>query len=85
MRLVALHPDYDPTLAALALLKETLALSGDRWEWREAHFDRLAGTDLLRSGLEAGSPLEDLREGWDTALNSFRQLRQAYLIYPPGQ
>jgi uncharacterized protein YbbC (DUF1343 family) len=81
VRLAALGPGYDPTLAALALLRETRAMSGDRWEWRQAHFDRLAGTDDLRLGLEAGLPLETLREGWDEALDSFRRLREPYLLY----
>ena len=31
-------------------------------------FRRLAGTDRLREGLEAGRPLEELREGWDEDL-----------------
>jgi uncharacterized protein YbbC (DUF1343 family) len=85
VRLIALGPDYDPTLAALALLLETRAMSGDRWEWREGHFDRLAGTDRVRAGLEAGSSLEELRMGWDEALEAFRQLRGEYLIYPSGE
>jgi len=81
VRLVSVNPDYDPTLAALVLLRETRRMSGDRWEWRQGHFDRLAGTDLLRVGVEAGQPLDVLREGWDVALEAFLQLRDGYLIY----
>lgn len=81
VRLVATSDDYDPTMAALALLLETRRMSGDRWEWRIGHFDRLAGTDQLRLGLEAGLALEELREGWDEALDRFRALRGPYLIY----
>jgi uncharacterized protein YbbC (DUF1343 family) len=81
VRLTASGPDYDPTLAALALLRETRRLSGDQWEWRESHFDRLAGNDRLREGLEAGESLGELREGWDEALDAFRRLREPYLIY----
>jgi uncharacterized protein YbbC (DUF1343 family) len=81
VRLVALGPEYDPTLASLALLRETRRLSGDRWTWRVAHFDRLAGTDRLRSGIEAGRSLEELRAGWGEALERFRALREPYLIY----
>ena len=82
VRLVALDAAYDPTRAALALLTETRRLSGERWSWREAHFDRLAGTDRLREGIEAGLPVEELRAGWDEALKRFQALRQPYLIYP---
>jgi len=82
IRLKATGPDYDPTLAALALLREIRELSGDRWEWRVAHFDRLAGTDRLRLGLEEGLTVGDLSEGWEEALTTFQELRAPYLIYP---
>jgi beta-N-acetylhexosaminidase len=81
IRLRALAPGYDPTLAALALLTELRRASGPRWEWRKSHFDRLAGTDRLRVGIEEGEPLRRLREGWDQALRDFRTLRAPYLIY----
>lgn len=81
VRLTALTPGYDPTLAALALLRETRIMSGDRWEWRASHFDRLAGTDRLRAGIEDGIPLEALRAGWDEDLRAFMTKREPYLIY----
>ena len=68
-------------VAALALLLETRRMSGDRWEWRQGHFDRLAGTDRLRAGVEGGLDLNALREGWDEALRAFIHLRAGYLIY----
>jgi uncharacterized protein YbbC (DUF1343 family) len=81
VRLTATDPEYDPTLATLALLLETRRMSGDRWEWRVSHFDRLAGTDRLRLGLEEGLTIEELRAGWDEELAAFRALRAPYLIY----
>jgi uncharacterized protein YbbC (DUF1343 family) len=81
VRLRSTGPAYDPTLTALALLRETRRMSGDLWEWRQGHFDRLAGNDRLREGLERGDPLESLRVGWDDALDAFRQLREEYLVY----
>lgn len=81
VRLVYTNPGYDPTLAALALLRETRRLSGDRWEWRRGHFDRLAGTDRLREGIEGGLSMDILREGWDDALEAFLELRAPYLLY----
>jgi uncharacterized protein YbbC (DUF1343 family) len=82
IRLWALRPDYDPTLAALALLREIRDVSAGRWEWRVAHFDRLAGTDRLRAGIDAGSSVEELRSGWDEGLRDFAAKRERYLIYP---
>jgi uncharacterized protein YbbC (DUF1343 family) len=82
VRLTAVDPEYDPTLATLALLTEIRRQAGDLWEWREAHFDRLAGTDKLRLDLEAGATLAELRAGWDDALEVFKRRRSPYLIYP---
>ena len=81
VRLTALDPDYDATLVTLALLRETHRMSGESWSWRTAHFDRLAGTDQLREGLEAGRSIQELREGWDEQLESFGRLRSPYLLY----
>lgn len=81
VRLTASDLGYDPTLATLALLIETRRQAGPRWEWREAHFDRLAGTDQLRLRLEENSSIDELREGWDEALAAFEALRAPYLIY----
>jgi uncharacterized protein YbbC (DUF1343 family) len=81
VRLTAEDPDYDATLATLALLVETRRMSGDHWEWRIAHFDRLAGTNRLREGLDSGKSIQELREGWDVELEAFEQMRDRFLLY----
>lgn len=81
VRLEAVGSAYDPTLAALALLVETRAMSGDRWSWRVAHFDRLAGTDELRNALDAGVSYRELAEGWGEGLEEYVARRAAYLLY----
>ena len=81
VRLEADGPAYDPTLAALALLVETRAMSGDRWSWRVAHFDRLAGTDALRNALDAGVSYRGLADGWGDGLEEYVARRAAYLLY----
>jgi uncharacterized protein YbbC (DUF1343 family) len=81
IRLIARGPGYDPTVTALALLREAKRMSGERWEWRQSHFDRLAGTDLLRLGIDRGDSMEALQEGWSTTLEAFGRLRTDYLIY----
>src|SRR5690606_31808293 len=68
VRLVAESTAYDAPRAAVAMLVETMRASGDRWSFQTAHFDRLAGTDRLRLGLEAGLGVDALTEGWDEAL-----------------
>ena len=81
VRLEADGPDYDPTLAALALLAEIKAMSGDRWSWRIGHFDRLAGTDGLRAALDAGATYAELADGWGNGLEDYRMRREEYLLY----
>ncbi len=81
VRLEADGPAYDPTLAALALLVEIKAMSGDRWSWRVAHFDRLAGTDALRNALDAGVSYRGLADGWGDGLEEYVARRAAYLLY----
>jgi len=82
VRLVATSAEYDPTHAAIALLVETHRMSGARWGWLDAHFDRLAGTDLLRQAIEAGAGVDEIRSGWREELSVFTQVREQYLIYP---
>jgi uncharacterized protein YbbC (DUF1343 family) len=81
VRLVAQSTTYDAPRAAVAMLVETFAASGDRWSWRESHFDRLAGTDALRLGIEAGMSADELTGGWDAQLAEFDRFRAPYLLY----
>ncbi len=82
VRLIALDEGYDPTRAAVAMLVEARRMSGENWRWRESHFDLLAGTDRLRLGVEEGRTIQEIREGWDTALAAFLRMRERYLVYP---
>jgi uncharacterized protein YbbC (DUF1343 family) len=82
VRLHVTHREgYDPVAAGLALLVETRRMSAERWRWNASHFDRLAGTDRVRLGIEAEAEVETLREGWQEELASFRPLREGALIY----
>lgn len=81
VRLESDGPAYDPTLAALALLVEIRAMSGERWDWRVGHFDRLAGTDALRNALDAGVSYQALADEWGEGLNDYLARREPYLLY----
>ncbi|MDT8368485.1 MAG: DUF1343 domain-containing protein [Longimicrobiales bacterium] len=84
VRFVATGPAYDPTRAALAVLIEARRQAGDRWAWRSDHFDRLAGTDRLRSGIDRGESLAALTAGWPGEIAAFEALRMPYLLYGDG-
>lgn len=82
VRVVPTSTDFDAPRAAVAMLIEAYRASGDDWSWNVAHFDRLAGTDALRLGIEAGEDLATLTEGWGASTHAFDARRGPYLIYP---
>ena len=57
-------------------------MSGTQWGWLQAHFDRLAGTDLLRQAIDAGAAVDEILSGWRQELEAFMRVREQYLIYP---
>lgn len=81
VRVVPLDPGFDAPRVGVAMVTEAYRASGDRWSWNVTHFDRLAGTDALRLGIEAGMELDELTAGWDEQLRAFESLREPYLIY----
>ena len=72
---------YDPTLTAVTLLIEARRMSGELWQWNIDHFDRLAGTQLLRTGVEQGESASQITMSWDPAIERFRELRGRSLMY----
>jgi uncharacterized protein YbbC (DUF1343 family) len=82
VRLIGETSDYDAPLAAVAMLVETRRASGERWTWAVSHFDRLAGTDGLRLGIERGLGMTELVATWDEDRAAFEALRGPSLIYP---
>lgn len=82
VRLVPSGTTYDASRAAIAMLLETHRMSGDNWEWRTAHFDRLAGTDAIRLAITEGLSYSEITSGWDAGIAAFETLRAPYLIYP---
>jgi uncharacterized protein YbbC (DUF1343 family) len=83
VRLAATDRDvYDPTRLAGQLLWAIRRVHADSFRITSpAYFDARAGTDRLRRGLEAGSPLAELWSGWEAELAAFRAIRLRYLLY----
>jgi uncharacterized protein YbbC (DUF1343 family) len=54
----------------------------EKGDFFTAYFDKLAGTDQLRKQLESGLTEEKIRESWSDDLDSFKQIRKKYLLYP---
>ncbi|MGO1597119.1 MAG: exo-beta-N-acetylmuramidase NamZ family protein [Sphingobacterium sp.] len=49
---------------------------------RAEFFDKLAGTDQLRKQIIAGKTEEEIRESWQADLDSYKEMRKNYLLYP---
>ena len=83
VRLEVLDPSiYDPARTGIHLVAAARALAGANWEWIPSHFDRLAGTETLRIGIEGSASAQTLMEGWTEALDGFMARRQSALLYP---
>ena len=73
---------YDPTATAVHLLVAIRTLYHDRFAWIPAHFDRLAGTQVLRTAIENREDPGQIVGSWRDALEAFRERRRGFLLYP---
>ena len=80
----------DPVALATVLLTTIAARHEDSLEWDKTHFDRVAGTDELRSEILAAASkerperlrrLEQVFERWGEQAREFDRSREQYLLY----
>ena len=57
----------------------------DKGRFFNNFFDKLAGGTALRQAIIAGKTEAEIRASWQPALHAYKQMRQAYLLYPEGQ
>ena len=50
--------------------------------FRQKHFDRLAGSEILRKQIIDGMTFPEIRDTWKSELSTFMEIRKKYLIYP---
>lgn len=72
---------YDPARAGIAALVEIRAVHGDGLTFREAHFDRLAGSTRVRESILRGASLDEVTAGWDAQAARFREATEQYRLY----
>ncbi len=77
---------FEPVRTGFTALDAVRRLWPSNFAWRIPrggihNFDRLAGTDRIRLELDAGTPVDKLMAAWGDDLESFRQMRQRYLLY----
>ncbi len=82
--------DFEPVIAAAALLRECYGLAPSQFKWREGPYeyehdkmpiDILAGSTELREQIEAQVPVPEIAESWTKGVAGFEELRQPYLLY----
>jgi uncharacterized protein YbbC (DUF1343 family) len=80
VRLVGESSTYDAPRVGVAMLVEIRRAHPDQWAWLGT-IDRLAGTDELRLGIDAGLSLDALTAEWRAERAAFEVLRAPHLIY----
>ncbi len=72
---------YDPTATAVHLLAAIRVHHAGEFTWIPKHFDRLAGTSVLRKAIDAGSEPAAIVRSWDARQEWFMERRQGVTIY----
>ncbi|MEX2590129.1 MAG: DUF1343 domain-containing protein [Chitinophagales bacterium] len=54
---------------------------GDKEDFFNSYFDKLAGTDQLRQQIEAGKNPKFIKSSWQEDLEKFMSIRSKYLLY----
>lgn len=81
---------FESVFTALKILESVLKRWGSDFKWKrppyeyeyeKLPFDILAGSDKVRSALEAGASAEDIRRSWISYESDFRRRRQDFLLY----
>jgi uncharacterized protein YbbC (DUF1343 family) len=63
------------------MLAAARSLPGARLQFTASTFDNLAGTDQIRTSLEANKPAAEIVASWQADLQQFRRVREQYLLY----
>jgi uncharacterized protein YbbC (DUF1343 family) len=81
---------FKPVLTGVALIDTFRRQDPSRFAWRQPPYeyehdklpiDILAGSDLLRTRIERGTPLADIAAGWRDDEQRFDAQRKPYLLY----
>ncbi|MBD3224370.1 MAG: DUF1343 domain-containing protein [Caldithrix sp.] len=72
---------FQPFRTGVYIVDTLHRLYSDSLKWREAHFDRLCGTDAIRLAITERKDLSSLMHQWEKDLQAFENIRKKYLIY----
>jgi uncharacterized protein YbbC (DUF1343 family) len=66
----------------LSWLTDTYKKLGNRDDFFTGYFDKLAGSDQLRKQIISGMTEKEIKATWAKDLETFKEIRKKYLIYP---
>ena len=81
---------FRPVMTGVALIDRFRRFDAGRFEWRQPPYeyehdkmpiDILAGSDVLRTQIESGMPVDEIAASWQEDEAAFRRLRKPYLLY----
>jgi uncharacterized protein YbbC (DUF1343 family) len=72
----------EPYYNGARIVNELYRMYPRNFQFKVRHFDRLCGTSTVRNAITSRSSLNRLRNKWQAGLESFRKIRDKYLIYP---
>ncbi|MCI0420743.1 MAG: DUF1343 domain-containing protein [Acidobacteria bacterium] len=73
---------FRPLPTALAVIQDIRRNYSEQFQFRSAHFDRLAGTDAVRKAIEGRQPAAEIVATWQDDLKEFEATRKKFLLYP---
>jgi uncharacterized protein YbbC (DUF1343 family) len=78
---------YNPLLTWLTVLRELRTIYPEQFAWLPPfegryHIDLLAGSDAVRTMIDASCTVAEITAGWDDYCRAFRRARAPYLLYP---
>lgn len=75
---------FRPFVTGLAMVKAAHDLYPDRFEFRSgapSYFDQLVGVGWVREWIIAGKSVTEMEAKWQIALDAFKKIRPAFLLY----
>jgi len=73
---------FRPLATALVIIEDIRRNYPEQFQFKSAHFDRLAGTDAVRKAMEQNEPVPEIVAAWQKDLKEFDTARRRFLLYP---
>ena len=73
---------FRPLPTSLVIIENIRKNYAAQFQFKSAHFDRLAGTDVIRKAMEQNQPAAEIVNAWERDLKQFEIERKRFLLYP---